>query len=254
MLVVLFLREGPGGRDHRRAHHRARPGDPDHPGAVPTDTGALIITEVLPVVGPGSSGVLPAVRSLIRRPGIRLAFWIHFATMFSPDAFLLLWGTPFLTGGLGYSDAAAHAVLNIAVIASMVGALAFGPVISRFSGHRVQLALGGVGLMAGSWIALLAWPGPAPFALTALVAVVMAMGIPLSMIAFDVVRSHAPARQRGVATGLVNMGGFTAALITVLGSACCWTRRGPGPRRPTPCRPSAWPWRCSCRCGCSAGS
>ena len=228
VLVVLFLREGPGAATiAERITGRGRE-ILTTPAPVPTDTGALIITEVLPVVGPGSSGMLPAVRSLIRRPGIRLAFWIHFATMFSPDAFLLLWGTPFLTGGLGYSDAAAHAVLNIAVIASMVGALAFGPVISRFSGHRVQLALGGVGLMAGSWIALLAWPGPAPFALTALVAVVMAMGIPLSMIAFDVVRSHAPARQRGVATGLVNMGGFTAALITVLGVGLLLDAQGAG--------------------------
>ncbi|MCP3424594.1 MFS transporter [Rothia sp. AR01] len=216
VLVALLLRDGPGvGTLLERLTGRNRVA---RPAAAPesVETGMLIITEVLPVVGPGSSGVLPALRSLARRPGIRLAFWIHFATMFSADSFLLLWGTPFLTGGLGYPFAAAAGVLNAAVISSMVTAVLFGPILSRFARHRVRMAFYGVVVMLGSWAVLLAWPGAAPVWVAGVVAVVMGAGIPLSMIAFDVVRSHAPARQLGIATGLANMGGFTAALVAIL--------------------------------------
>lgn len=217
LLVALTMRDGPGaGTILERLTGRKT--DIQTPGTtLPADTGPIILTEVLPVVGPGSSGIRPAVVSLMKRPGVRLAFWVHFSTMFAPDSFLLLWGTPFLTGGLGYSDAAAHTILNIAIVASMVGALLFGPILSKYSEHRVMLALGGVLVMFASWLVLLIWPGTAPFGVTAVYGVIMSVGIPLSMVAFDIVRTHAPKRQRGVATGLVNMGGFSAALITVLG-------------------------------------
>ncbi|WP_238148137.1 MFS transporter [Rothia halotolerans] len=216
VLVALLMRDGAGvgtlleritGRN-RTTRSTAAPED--------ADTGMLIITEVLPVVGPGSSGVLPALKSLAKRPGIRLAFWIHFSTMFSADSFLLLWGTPFLTGGLGYPFGVAAGVLNVAVVSSMVTAVLFGPVLSRFARHRVWLAFYGVVVMLASWCALLLWPGAAPAWAAGAVALIMGAGIPLSMIAFDVVRSHAPVRQLGVATGLANMGGFTAALIAIL--------------------------------------
>lgn len=216
VLVVFVMRDGPGAGTIIQRLTGRRQDIPAVSDSATVDTGPIILTEVLPVVGPGSSGVLPAIRTLFRRPGVRLAFWVHFSTMFAPDSFLLLWGTPFLTGGLGYSDAEAHTVLNIAIVASMVGALVFGPILARYSDQRVTLALAGVLVMFAAWIVLLVWPGAAPFSVTVVYGVIMSMGIPLSMIAFDIVRTHAPKRQRGVATGLANMGGFSSALITVL--------------------------------------
>ncbi|WP_269927897.1 MFS transporter [Kocuria massiliensis] len=216
ILVALIMRDGPGAGTIAERITGKNQEIATTPAPVVADTGPIILTEVLPVVGPGSSGVMPAIASLVKRPGVRLAFWVHFSTMFAPDSFLLLWGTPFLTGGLGYTDGQAHLVLDAAIVASMVGALVFGPIISKYSDHRVTLALGGVLTMFASWIVLIAWPGAAPLWVTMIVGVIMGAGIPLSMIAFDVVRTHAPRRQRGVATGLANMGGFTAALVTVL--------------------------------------
>lgn len=216
ILVAFIMRDGPGAGTIAERLTGKNQEIATTPAPVLADTGPIILTEVLPVVGPGSSGVMPAISSLVKRPGVRLAFWVHFSTMFAPDSFLLLWGTPFLTGGLGYTDAQAHLVLDAAIVASMVGALVFGPMISKYSDHRVSLALGGVITMFASWIVLIAWPGAAPLWVTMIVGVIMGAGIPLSMIAFDVVRTHAPKRQRGVATGLANMGGFTAALVTVL--------------------------------------
>jgi MFS family permease len=216
VLTFLILRDGPGvGTLLERLTGRNRVARPQAPREA-AETGALVITDALPVIGPGSSGVLPALRSLLRRPGVRLAFWIHFSTKFSADSFLLLWGMPFLTGGLGYSFGVAAGVLNTAVFASMAAALLAGPVLARLARHRVWLAFCGVALTLATWGVLLLWPGEAPTWLAGLAAMSTGVGVPLSMIAFDVVRSHAPRQQLGVATGLVNMGGFIGALIAIL--------------------------------------
>ncbi|WP_129657768.1 MFS transporter [Rothia uropygialis] len=216
VFVIFVMRDGPGSGTIIERMTGKKKGIQTISSPVLADTGPIILTEVLPVVGPGSTGVLPAITSLLKRPGVRLAFWVHFSTMFAPDSFLLLWGTPFLTGGLGYSNAAAHLVLNVAIVASMIGALVFGPILAKYSQHRVMLSLSGVVIMFAAWLMLLLWPGAAPYSVTLIYGAIMGGGIPLSMTAFDIVRTHAPKRQRGVATGLVNMGGFSAALITVL--------------------------------------
>ncbi|MEV8164213.1 MFS transporter [Rothia kristinae] len=217
VLVLLVLRDAPGaGTILERITGTNRTTGRDVAAARAGQRTDSVVTDVLPVIGPESTGVLPALRSLVRRPGVRLAFWIHFSTVFAMHSFMLLWGTPFMTGGLGYPEATSHLVLSLTVAASMAGAVLLGPVISRFSAHRVWIAVGGTTAILLSWVLVLAWPGSAPVPVMSLAAVCTGLGGPLSMIAFDVVRTHAPVRQLGVATGLTNMGGFTAALTTVL--------------------------------------
>lgn len=214
-LAVLLLRDRPGGPSILERLT-------GHPGAVPgaaagsPGPGAGLVTEALPVVGPGSSGVLSAMASLLRRPGVRLAFWMHLSLQFCMHNFVLLWGTPFLMGGLGYSFHAAATVLSVAVVASMVAAAALAPILSRYSQHSAWIAIGTASTMMACWTVLLLWPGATPYGWTLLTAAVMGAGTPVSMSAFDVVRAHTPTQQLGVATGLANMGGYLAALTAVL--------------------------------------
>lgn len=175
-----------------------------------------LVTDVLPVVGPGSSGVVPAIRSLLKRPGVRLAFWMHFSLQFAMHNFVLLWGMPFMTGGLGYSFQAAATVLSVSVVASMTAAALFAPVLSRFAAHRAWIAIAAACTVLLCWAVLLVWPGTTPYAWTLLTGAVTGAVMPVSMSAFDVIRTHAPTRQLGVATGLANMGGYVGALTCVL--------------------------------------
>ena len=93
----------------------------DGPGASRGGFGDLApVTEAIPVFGPEGSGVKLALRQLLRRPGVRLGFWIHFVTASSLHSFLLLWGAPFLMGGMMLDRQTAGFVLSLAVVLTMI--------------------------------------------------------------------------------------------------------------------------------------
>jgi hypothetical protein len=78
------------------------------------------------------------------------------------------------------------------------------------------LVLPAIGVQLAAWVAVIAWPGPAPLWLLYALAVALAMGGPASMIAFDHARTHNPAHRLSTATGVTNAGGFLAALLAIL--------------------------------------
>lgn len=175
-----------------------------------------VVTGHMPVTGE-RPGVFASLASLLRRPGIRLAYWVHFTTPFAIHAFVLLWGTPFLVGGMGLTPDRSATILSIAIVVSMTSGLMLGPLTARFAAHRLWMVIGMVVLIMATWSAVLLVPGAAPMWLLIALVCVVGIGGPTSMVAFEVVRSHAPARQLGVAIGLVNTGGFTSALLVILG-------------------------------------
>lgn len=160
-------------------------------------------------------GFIQTVRNLLSLPGVRLAYWVHFTPPFGVSVFVLLWGTPFLVGGLGYSQAVAGWLLNLSVIAGMIAGLLLGQVSSRFAERRVHIVITVVVLILLNWSAVLLWPGVPPVWLMAVLMVMISLGGPASMIAFEVARSHTPRSQIGFGTGLVNTGGFTSALLVI---------------------------------------
>lgn len=155
------------------------------------------------------------IRRLLSLPGVRLAYWVHFTSPFSATAFVLLWGTPFLTGGVGLSQAATGALLSLTIVSGMVAGLLLGPLSSRYAERRVPINLGIVAAVILTWLAVLLWPTTPPIWLLALLMIVISIGGPASMIAFEVGRSHTPRSFSGFGTGLVNTGGFTAALLVI---------------------------------------
>jgi len=164
----------------------------------------------------GSSYVRRQIQQAWREPGTRLGMWVHFTTQFPGMVFLLLWGMPFLVEGQGMARPAAGELLTLVVLSNMAVGLVFGQVITRHHAARAPLALGTVALTAGVWAAVLLWPGHAPMWLLVTLCSVLGACGPASMIGFDFARPANPPGRQGTASGIVNMGGFTASMTTLL--------------------------------------
>lgn len=174
------------------------------------------VTDSLPVLPPApNTGFVSSIKQVLAYPGVRLAFWVHYVTASMIFSIMLLWGMPFLTGGLGYSRALASGIVSTVVASIVIAGFFTGSILSRFSPYRVHIAVGSSLLNLSLWSLIFFWPGIAPTVLVYAAAITLGINGPVSMAAFEVVRSHVPQHQRGLATGIANMGGFVGALTTV---------------------------------------
>jgi nitrate/nitrite transporter NarK len=148
-------------------------------------------------------------------PGTRLGMWSHFTAQFSVTVFVLLWGYPFLVRGEGLSSGAASALLMMMTLWTIVVGLALGTMVSRYPFYRSWMVLGIVAAMAFGWAVVLARSTPAPVWMLVVLACLMATGGPASMVGFDLARTFIPVEASGRANGLVNIGGFSASLLTM---------------------------------------
>jgi MFS family permease len=151
-----------------------------------------------------------------REPGTRIGLYTHLATQFSGTVFALLWGYPFLTLGEGLSAGTAAGLLTLLVVAGMAVGPLFGRLCGRWPLRRSVLVFGILAATALVWTAVLLWPGRAPLWLLVVLVVVLATNGPGSMIGFDFARTWNPRERQGSASGVVNVGGFVASLLTIL--------------------------------------
>jgi MFS family permease len=163
---------------------------------------------------------LPHVRAQLRsawqEPGTRLGLWTHFTTQFSATVFALLWGYPFLVVGEGRTPTEAGLLLTLLVLVSLVVGPVLGHVVGRWPYRRSLPVLAIVGATVAVWTVVLLWPGRAPLPLLVLLVVVLATNGPGSMVGFDYARTENPPVRLSSATGIVNVGGFVASLLTIL--------------------------------------
>ncbi|SIS14255.1 MFS transporter [Williamsia sterculiae] len=166
------------------------------------------------------------VPTVWRRTGTKLGFFTHMGTPFPITVFALLWGVPYLTTAQGMSRAAAGSMLTISVAAIIAAGLVIGALTGRYPLRRSVLVLGIIGGIATAWTVLLLVPGRAPIWLLVLVVVISSVGAPGSTIGFDYARTHNPRANLGTAQGIVNVGGFLAALLVMLGMGLVLTAAG----------------------------
>jgi hypothetical protein len=150
-----------------------------------------------------------------REPGTRLGLWTHFVTQFSGTVFALLWGYPFLVVGEGRSPTEAGLLLTLMVVVGAGVAPLLGVLAGRWPLRRSWPVLGIVGGTAAAWTVVLAWPGHAPLPVLLLLVVVLASNGPGSMLGFDFARTENPPVRLSSASGIVNVGGFVASLLTI---------------------------------------
>jgi len=174
------------------------------------------------------TSVVRAVRTAWRSPGTRLAFWVHFVTSFSGNAFAILWGFPFLVAGQGLDAGTAGALFTVYV----VGGIVFGPLVGAVSGRfpraRTALVVALVGVQAASWAAVLAFPDRPPLPLLVVLVLAMCVGGPASMVAFDIARDHNPRELLSTATGVVNGAGFLSSILVILSIGAALTLQAGG--------------------------
>lgn len=179
--------------------------------------------------GPSRAVTWARLVATVREPGTWLGYWTHFVTQFSNTVIVLLWGFPFLVSGQGRTLAQASALFTVNVLAAIVA----GPIIGEFSARhpawRVRFVVAVAVATAAAWALVLVPAGPRPMWLLVVFMVVIAVGGPASLVSFDFARSHNPPDRLGTATGLVNAGGFVAALVTMLGIGLVLDAVGPGP-------------------------
>jgi len=190
-------------------------------------TGVLVAVLVLVALRDAPDGTQPApvaglhelrgnLTASWREPGTRIGLYTHLVTQFSGTVFALLWGYPFLVVGEDRSPAVAAALLTLLVVVGM----GVGPLLGRLCGRwplrRSVLVFGILGATASVWTVVLLWPGRAPLPLLVALVVVLGTNGPGSMIGFDYARTENPAERLGSASGVVNVGGFVAALLTIL--------------------------------------
>ncbi|MGY1692540.1 MFS transporter [Geodermatophilus sp. SYSU D01105] len=185
---------------------------------------AVLVVVALRDAPPGTvltppSGLAEVRRSLAltwREPGTRIGLYTHLVTQFSGTVFALLWGYPFLVVGEGRSPETAAGLLTLLVV---VG-IAVGPLLGRLCGRwplrRSSLVFSILLATAATWTVVLLWPGRAPLPLLVVLVVVLGTNGPGSMIGFDFARTWNPAERQGSASGVVNVGGFLASLLTIL--------------------------------------
>jgi MFS family permease len=150
-----------------------------------------------------------------REPGTRLGLWTHFTAQFSGTVFGLLWGYPFLVLGERRSSTEAGILITLLVVVAMGVGPVLGHLAGRFPYRRSVPTLTIVGGTVAIWTVVLAWPGRAPLAILIALVVVLASNGPGSLMGFDYARTENEAERRGSATGIVNVGGFVASLVTI---------------------------------------
>ncbi|MFT3874041.1 MAG: MFS transporter [Nocardioides sp.] len=156
-----------------------------------------------------------SLRSVWGNPGTRLGMWSHFTSPFSVTIFGMLWGYPFLVQGEGLSSREAGILLMVMTGWVMVAGPAMGLLVARFPYYRSPMVVGVVTMIAVVWTIVLAQSGPAPIWLLVVLVLAIATGGPASMVGFDLARTFMPQEASGRANGVVNIGGFLAALLTI---------------------------------------
>ncbi|MEO8814596.1 MAG: MFS transporter [Mycobacterium sp.] len=153
------------------------------------------------------------VKAVWSRPGTQLGFFTHMGTQSSITVFALMWGVPYLTTAQGTSRSTAGALLTLSVASFIVFGMLIGVVSGRYPRHRPTMVLAMIGLNALTWTVVLALPFRAPMWLLVLLIVVISIGQPVSIVAFDFARIFNPPAALGTAQGMVNTGGFIASLL-----------------------------------------
>ena len=190
-------------------------------------TGVLVGVLVLVALRdapPGTVAAPPAGLAELRRSladtwhesDTRIGLYTHLVTQFSGTVFALLWGYPFLVVGQGRSPATAAALLTLLVVVGMCVGPLLGRLCGRWPLRRSDLVFTILAATVTVWTVVLLWPGRAPLPLLIVLVVVLGTNGPGSMIGFDYARTWNPVERQGSASGVVNVGGFVASLLTIL--------------------------------------
>jgi len=147
-----------------------------------------------------------------RNAGVWPAFAAHAATVGPSVAFFAAWGVPLLLQQYGLNRIGAGTFLLLAGLGGMIG----GPLIAYASdraGRRRPFVLACVAASVAGWITLALLGGHPPLWLLFVIAAVGSLGASSTVLAFAIAREINPRELTGIASGLVNVGGYLCGSI-----------------------------------------
>lgn len=153
------------------------------------------------------------LRGVLAQRGTRHAFFVHFVLMAQFVAVTTLWGSPWLTQAQGRSSGEASSMLLVCVLGFIVGSWLCGQYVAGRPARRERFTAWVSALVVAVWALMVAWPGPMPTPLLLVVLVVIGATGGGSMLSFDGARTANAKHRNGTASGVVNMGGFLAAVL-----------------------------------------
>jgi MFS family permease len=159
------------------------------------------------------SVAIKQLKENIKNPGIRMSFWTHYVTQPTTTAIQLLWAVPFLVTAQGQSHDFASLTLTSMVFLGFITGPVIGSWCARYSQHRAKIVYSVVGMIFLTWIVIISQPGPMPAPFLYGAFLVISIGGPASMIAFDFSKDMVPASKLGTANGFANVGGFLATFL-----------------------------------------
>jgi len=184
---------------------------------------------LMPATTPSSG--LAGLSTALRNPGTWLGFFCHMMGGLSSTVFLLMWGVPFMVQGLGYAHQTASSLLTVFALSSVATGPVLAQLTARFPQARPLIVLLIGGAIAVMWLVLLLPATPVPVPITVVAAVVFSAGGSSSLIGLDLAASlNAPERRSSV-QGIANMGGFVAAVLSMVAIGAVLdmhTASGPG--------------------------
>lgn len=183
LLVIAFVRDSP----------------PAEPGAAPAP----------------ASRAAQTLKDVFTSPPAWSGFFLHWMTLMTVNSFLFMWGVPYMTAlGIGAAEVGALLTLNVVIMVAL-GPL-IGVVTGRFPHHRARLGWIAGAILTVTWSLTLLMPAQlSAWQLLPLITA-MAIGSATCSVGFDLARTGVPHRAIGTATGMVNIGGFSASLLSVL--------------------------------------
>jgi MFS family permease len=160
--------------------------------------------------------LLVATRQLkenIANPGIRMSFWTHFVTQPTTTSIQLLWAVPFLVTAQGQSHDFASLTLTSMVVFGFFVAPVIANLCSRRPQWRGRLVYALVGVVNLTWVFVVLQPEALPAPVLFICMLLISIGGPASMIAFDFSKDIVDKSKLGSANGFANVGGFLATFI-----------------------------------------
>ena len=142
-----------------------------------------------------------------------MAFWTHFSTQPTTTSVALLWAVPYLVTAEGMSHEFAALTLTLMVVFGFVTGPIIAEICARAPQLRARLVYSVVALTVGAWLVLLLVPGKASSGLLLVCFLLISIGGPASMVAFDFSKDYAPKERLGSANGFANVGGFLATFV-----------------------------------------
>ena len=147
----------------------------------------------------------------MKNPGIRMAFWTHFVSQPTTTSISLLWAIPYLVTAQGRSHEFAVFTLSAMVGFGLITGPIIGSICSRAPKYRTTLLYSVVFVGILAWLVLLSNPDRSSDLVLVTCFLLISIGGPASMIAFDFSKDIVPKNALGTANGFANVGGFLAS-------------------------------------------